>query len=1162
MFNRPAFSYVISFIIGVTLVFGASLAWAQEDILAQPLTPIARILNADGSLNTTGFTGSLDPSGYRMVTGKNGEPLFMAQDVQGAAVPGDGVWDDRFATPGIDSPVNAVAVGAAGEVYVGGSFWKINGRTFGYIARWDGTHWSPLTDGITSEPGVDSTVYAITVSGTDVYVGGQFSLAGGKAANRIARWDGRNWSPLPDSATGANGVTSTVYAIAVSGTNVYVGGSFSSAGGYTANRIARWNGGNNTWTALGGGVNSTVYAIGVSGTDVYVGGQFTLAGGSPANYIARWSGTSWFTLGTTPTDGVNSTVRAITVSGADVYVGGDFTLASGSSVNYVARWNGTNWGGLGELPSFVRGVNGPVKAIVVHGPYVDVGGSFTVAGTKSVGYIARYHTINFTWAALGGGVSGASNSVAALTWNGPDLYVGGSFNSAGGKPAFNIAQRTGTNWSSLGGSATSVGGTSSTIRAVAVKGSNVYVGGFFTSIGGVVANHIARWNGTSWFTLGTAPSDGVNSSVYAIAVKGSSVYVGGQFSFAGGSPANHIARWNGTSWFTLGTAPSDGVSNTVFAIAVKGSNVYAGGQFTSAGGSPVNHIARWNGTNWFTLGTGVASTVWAIAVSGTDVYVGGQFTSAGGSPANHIARWNGTSWFTLGTTPNDGVNSTVYAIAVKGSNVYVGGQFWQAGGVVSTTGFARWNGTSWSAVLDSVTGLGVSASIYDIAFSGTEIYVSGSLWQLNGLSGSGIGHWDGASWTGLVDSTTGVEGIWGTVYAIGVSGADIYAGGSFNSAGGKLSNNIAIWHGNQLDMVALADVNGNTFADVAVLSTDAATGKNWVYVKDGSTGNLIRKIGFLTGYTPVAMAVVPNVAGSSTAAEEIAVLAVNSATGAVKVQVKDAKNGAVVKTIAYATAYVYAPKFLTVVPSVGGTAASELAVLGVHNTTGVVRAQLKDASSGAQVGNVMFSTAYAPVDFKTVPGVAPKLAVLGVNGTNGKVLVQVRNAATDTLVRKIFYAPAYAPKALGVVRGGGGGIKLAVLGVNGTNGKVLVQVKKLIDGSLAKNVFFSPAYAPVALDVVPNYGGGSTVNELAVLGVNGTNGKVLVQVKDASTASLIKTVYFSKGFPPKALAVFADISGNGKPELGVLGAKAVFGGKQVQIKDGLAGSLVGTIPIP
>jgi hypothetical protein len=74
------------------------------------------------------------------------------------------------------------------------------------------------------------------------------------------------------------------------GTDVYVGGVFTSAGGVPANRIARYDTQTEIWHALGDGVNGSVRSMVFVGTDVYVGGRFTRAGNKPASMFARWSG--------------------------------------------------------------------------------------------------------------------------------------------------------------------------------------------------------------------------------------------------------------------------------------------------------------------------------------------------------------------------------------------------------------------------------------------------------------------------------------------------------------------------------------------------------------------------------------------------------------------------------------------------------------------------------------------------------------------------------------------------------------------------------------------------------------------------------------------------------------------------------------------------------
>ena len=75
--------------------------------------------------------------------------------------------------------------------------------------------------------------------------------------------------------------------------------------------------GRSKWTALGSGLNSTVYSLAVSGSDLYAGRQFTTAGGNAADRIAKWNGSIWTALGS----GMNSTVAALAVSGSDLYAG-------------------------------------------------------------------------------------------------------------------------------------------------------------------------------------------------------------------------------------------------------------------------------------------------------------------------------------------------------------------------------------------------------------------------------------------------------------------------------------------------------------------------------------------------------------------------------------------------------------------------------------------------------------------------------------------------------------------------------------------------------------------------------------------------------------------------------------------------------------------------
>src|SRR5438046_1901031 len=131
------------------------------------------------------------------------------------------------------------------------------------------------------------SVRALAVSGSDIYAGGTFTTAGGSAANYIAKWDGSSWSAL------SSGMNLYVSALAVSGTDLYVGGGFNTAGGKVSGSIAKWDG--SSWSALGLGMGDSsgdifgpfVAALTVSGSDLYAGGNFTTAGGKVSAYLAR-----------------------------------------------------------------------------------------------------------------------------------------------------------------------------------------------------------------------------------------------------------------------------------------------------------------------------------------------------------------------------------------------------------------------------------------------------------------------------------------------------------------------------------------------------------------------------------------------------------------------------------------------------------------------------------------------------------------------------------------------------------------------------------------------------------------------------------------------------------------------------------------------------------
>ncbi len=380
-----------------------------------------------------------------------GLPALLIAATGQAAMAQGVVWSNAIGTPGVNaggvvSALHVSSIEGSPRLYAGGLFTSAGGIAVTDIATWNGTAWSAVAGGL-SMPTSSGLVAIDTVdlgTGPRLYVSGGFwysppsvpalarlegaawsPVAGGLNApntwigfmrrvgtagsaalwvsggftNYLAAWDGSTWS-VP-----GGGLSSVIHDAASfddgSGEQLYITGSFPTAGGLQVRQFARWNG--TAFSAAAGGISGVGYALAVwddgRGPALYLGGQFTAVGMPPqhvqAMNIARWDGRAWEPLGA----GVNSAVRGLAVyddgGGPKLYATGQFTAAGGASAQRIARWDGHTWSALGAgltgaasgdggrvLEVFDADGNGPSPSVLV------VGGAFTMAGGQSAGGIA------------------------------------------------------------------------------------------------------------------------------------------------------------------------------------------------------------------------------------------------------------------------------------------------------------------------------------------------------------------------------------------------------------------------------------------------------------------------------------------------------------------------------------------------------------------------------------------------------------------------------------------------------------------------------------------------------------------------------------------------------------------------------------------------------
>ncbi len=309
------------------------------------------------------------------------------------------------------------------------------------------------------------------------------------------------------------------------------------------------------------------------------------------------------------------------------------------------------------------------------------------------------------------------------------IYVGGDFDTAGNITARYIATWNGITWDSLGS------GMNAPVQVTLFHNDTLYVGGDFTMAASVsfithtdsliAVNHIARWNGLQWDSIGA----GMNGSVYALAVFNGMVYAGGNFTIAGRVHANHIAVWNGNEWDTVGY----GFNSDVYCLTVWNGSLYAGGDFDSSGSVKINHIARWNGSLWTGLGAGMNNYVNALMPYRGLFYAAGNFDTAGGKPVDYISVWNGSFWDTVG----EGVNQETSALDTNNGILYVGGYFTTAENI-TVNGIAGWNGAVWDSLSSGVG----SGSVVSIASYKAGIFAGGNFSIAGYDSANSIAFWD------------------------------------------------------------------------------------------------------------------------------------------------------------------------------------------------------------------------------------------------------------------------------------------------------------------------------------------------------------------------------------------------------------------------------------
>lgn len=428
---------------------------------------------------------------------------------------------------GVDS-IGGVHIGARRRSPVNSPF---------VLLRLSGNTWTELPHRFDTYP----NALAFGRSGSFAAAGGFTIVNDSLIAPRVAMWDGSAWQALVAEGR-YDGLVGDISAIEHGSDGwLYVGGSELRAPHLAGTHgILRWSEGTG-WEEVGGGVNGTVAEI-LRDTNghIYVGGCFDRAGNVDARNLARWNGFGWHPVG----DGPDLCLSDFTFGRNRIYAVSGRTLL---------RWAGARWEHLAEVTG-----GGLYTVAASDDGSVYVGGQFGWAGGLEVNNVAQWK--EGRWHSLDGGMrmrdpvypdfSIPRLAVHVLETDGPYLYAGGMFDSAGSGLAYNIARWNGSGWQGLDSGLVGLypgalynlpSGERAEVRSIRVAGGRVYATGRFYGAGtweffrGITSvRYMSTGGGMAWWDERTGLWNSVGlrfpvTEVNDFALDGDRLFIGGPF---------------------------------------------------------------------------------------------------------------------------------------------------------------------------------------------------------------------------------------------------------------------------------------------------------------------------------------------------------------------------------------------------------------------------------------------------------------------------------------------------------------------------------------------------------------------------------------------------------------------------------------------------------
>jgi hypothetical protein len=314
--------------------------------------------------------------------------------------------------------------------------------------------------------GVNSAVNCLYVDSAShlLFVGGQFSEAGGKSINNVATWNGSNWNQFGNGQQFSS--PGGVYAIVNFNGTIIVGGAFDSIGSTAVHNVAKWNG--MSWEALGNGFDDFVLSLIVYKNELYACGYFGHSGGENVECFAKWDGIKWNRISE-----LNGYGYSMTIYKNKLIIAGQFSHQTYLNISNIMGWDGN------EIDTSITcSLNNAVFKLKNYSDTLYAVGSFTGNILNPSNYVSVFY--DQSWHTLG---SQSLNDWAkdVILYNNI-IYICGYFNNPP-----DLCKYNGSGYDSV---ADVVGYVENLIE----YSGQIYAGGYYAKLNGMDINSIAVYN--------------------------------------------------------------------------------------------------------------------------------------------------------------------------------------------------------------------------------------------------------------------------------------------------------------------------------------------------------------------------------------------------------------------------------------------------------------------------------------------------------------------------------------------------------------------------------------------------------------------------------------------------------------------------------------------